>query len=67
MQAVEPQELLFELARDSGIVLLPGRGFGGKRPAGRVSLANLNEADYAKIGKAARALIESYYAKFASA
>lgn len=66
MQAVQPQELLFELARDSGIVLLPGRGFGGKRPAGRVSLANLNEADYAKIGKAARALIESYYARFAS-
>ncbi|MGE6331647.1 bifunctional aspartate transaminase/aspartate 4-decarboxylase [Stenotrophomonas sp. NPDC077659] len=64
LKAVEPRELLFELAKDSGIVLLPGGGFGTTRPAGRVSLANLNEADYANIGKAARGLIEKYFEKF---
>ena len=66
LRTVEPRSLLFELAKDSGVVLLPGTGFGGLTPAGRVSLANLNETDYAKIGKAARALIERYYLKFNS-
>jgi aspartate 4-decarboxylase len=46
------------------VVLLPGGGFGTTSPAGRVSLANLNEVDYRKIGRAARALIEEYHAKF---
>lgn len=64
LNAVEPRELLFELAKESGIVLLPGRGFGATRPAGRVSLANLNEVDYANIGKAARGLIEKYFNQF---
>lgn len=64
LKTVEPRSLLFELAEESGVVLLPGGGFGAQTPAGRVSLANLNEADYAKIGKAARALIEKYYKKF---
>ncbi len=61
---VEPRSLLFELASESGVVLLPGGGFGALTPAGRVSLANLNEADYAKIGRAARALIEKYWVRF---
>ena len=46
------------------MVLLTGGGFGATSPAGRVSLANLNEVDYMKIGRAARALIEEYHAKF---
>lgn len=64
LKTVEPRSLLFELAQDAGVVLLPGGGFGAVAPAGRVSLANLNEADYAKIGKAARALIEKYHTQF---
>ena len=64
LNTVEPRKLLFELAQDSGVVLLPGGGFGTQKPAGRVSLANLNEADYAKIGRAARKLIEKYHLQF---
>jgi aspartate 4-decarboxylase len=64
LKNVEPRSLLFELAQESGVVLLPGGGFGAQQPAGRVSLANLNEADYAKIGKAARSLIEAYHARY---
>jgi aspartate 4-decarboxylase len=66
MKTVKPTVLLFELARESGVVLLPGGGFGTQSPAGRVSLANLNEADYVKIGRAARKLIEGYYERFKS-
>lgn len=64
LKNVEPRSLLFELAQQSGVVLLPGGGFGAQQPAGRVSLANLNEADYARIGKATRALIEKYHAAY---
>ena len=64
LKTIQPRVLLFELAKQSGVVLLPGGGFGVPTPSGRVSLANLNESDYAKIGKAARGLIEKYYAQF---
>jgi aspartate 4-decarboxylase len=64
---VEPNELLFRLAEDSGVVLLPGRGFGTRHPSGRVSLANLNEADYAKIGRSIRKLFEEYVEKYNAA
>ncbi|MCY1335925.1 Bifunctional aspartate aminotransferase and L-aspartate beta-decarboxylase [compost metagenome] len=67
MGAVEPNELLFELADEAGVVLLPGRGFGTRHPSGRVSLANLNEADYAKIGRAIRKLFEEYVEKYNAA
>ncbi|AYQ86376.1 bifunctional aspartate transaminase/aspartate 4-decarboxylase [Burkholderia gladioli] len=60
----EPSELLFRLASDARVVLLPGRGFGTAHPSGRVSLANLNESDYRKIGKALRRLIEEYVERF---
>jgi aspartate 4-decarboxylase len=43
---------------------MPGRGFGDTRPSARVSLANLNESDYAAIGKAIRNLLDDYYARF---
>lgn len=61
---VEPSELLFRLAEDSGVVMLPGRGFGTRHPSGRVSLANLNEADYVKIGRAVRKLFEEYLERY---
>src|SRR5262249_408623 len=42
LDAVQPHELLFRLAEEAGVVLLPGGGFGTRHPSGRVSLANLN-------------------------
>jgi aspartate 4-decarboxylase len=60
----EPSEVLFRLARDARVVLLPGRGFGTQHPSGRVSLANLNESDYVKIGRAIRTLLGEYVDRY---
>ncbi len=46
----KPSALLFQLAKEARVVLLPGLGFGTRRRYGRISLANLNEADYRKSG-----------------
>jgi aspartate 4-decarboxylase len=67
LKNTEPSELLFKLAREARVVLLPGRGFGTKHPSGRVSLANLNESDYREIGRAMRRLIEEYVERFNAA
>ena len=60
----EPLEMLFRLADEGGVVLLPGKGFGTRHPSARASLANLNEYQYAKIGRVIRALAEEYHAEF---
>jgi aspartate 4-decarboxylase len=57
-------DLLFRIADETGIVLLPGRGFGTQQPAGRVSLANLNEYEYANIGRALRKMADQFYEEF---
>ncbi|SAL51133.1 bifunctional aspartate transaminase/aspartate 4-decarboxylase [Caballeronia telluris] len=57
-------EMLFRLAKDARVVLLPGRGFGTQHPSGRVSLANLNESDYMKIGRAIRTLLGEYVERY---
>ena len=59
-----PGEVLYRIANDAGVVLMPGRGFGDMAPSARVSLANLNESDYAAIGTAIRRLLEDYYQRF---
>ena len=64
LKQVKPSELLFRLASEAQVVLLPGRGFGTPHPSGRVSLANLNEADYRKIGRALRGMIEEYAERY---
>jgi aspartate 4-decarboxylase len=64
LKQFKPNELLFRLAQDSGVVLLPGKGFGTPHPSGRVSLANLNETDYIKIGQSVRKLIDEYVVKY---
>lgn len=64
MKNIDPSEVLFRLAKESGVVLLPGRGFGTLHPSGRVSLANLNEPDYIQIGKTVRKLMDEYNARF---
>ncbi|RFP12838.1 MULTISPECIES: bifunctional aspartate transaminase/aspartate 4-decarboxylase [unclassified Duganella] len=57
-------ELLFRIAAETGIVLLPGQGFGTQQPAGRASLANLNEFEYAAIGRALRKMADDAYREF---
>lgn len=57
-------DLLFRIAKETGIVLLPGKGFGTKQPAARVSLANLNEYEYANIGRSLRAMADQYFQAF---
>jgi aspartate 4-decarboxylase len=60
----EPLEMLFRLADEGGVVLLPGKGFGALHPSARASLANLNEYDYTKIGHVIRTLADEYFQEF---
>ncbi len=60
----EPLEMLFRLADEGGVVLLPGKGFGTLHPSARASLANLNEYDYTRIGSLIRRLADEYYQEF---
>jgi aspartate 4-decarboxylase len=55
-----PLEILFRLAEEGGVVLLPGKGFATPHPSARVSLANLNEVDYARIGRIIRTIMQEY-------
>lgn len=57
-------EVLFRIAAESGVILLPGEGFAVRQQSGRVSLANLNEYQYKAIGKAMRELIDEYYQEY---
>lgn len=61
---LQPNEALFRIAQETSIVLLPGRGFGGTHASGRVSLANLNEYDYANIGRALRRMALEFFELF---
>jgi len=57
-------EVLFRIADETGIVLLPGAGFGTTRPSARASLANLNEFQYAAIGRSLRMMLDEYHSEF---
>ncbi|TWA58553.1 aspartate 4-decarboxylase [Azospirillum baldaniorum] len=59
-----PNDMLFRIAAETGIVLLPGKGFGTQQPAARVSLANLNEYEYAAIGRSLRGMADQSYEEF---
>ncbi|MDJ0950214.1 MAG: bifunctional aspartate transaminase/aspartate 4-decarboxylase [Alphaproteobacteria bacterium] len=61
---IVPGELLLKIAQESGVVLMSGGGFGDVHESARVSLANLNEYQYAAIGTAVRRLLDSYYELF---
>jgi aspartate 4-decarboxylase len=56
----ECTDVLFRLAEQSGVVLLPGGGFGGPDWSVRVSLANLPEETYPKIGQYLRQAAQAY-------
>ena len=60
----EPTQPLARLADEGGVVLLPGQGFGTRHPSARVSLANLRELDYAKIGEIVRKILDEYHDEF---
>lgn len=62
-----PLSAVFRLASETGAVVLNGDGFDGPRWSIRVSLANLNESDYVKIGKYIREILEQYAAEWKSA
>ncbi|WP_457752031.1 bifunctional aspartate transaminase/aspartate 4-decarboxylase [Thermococcus sp.] len=64
VKTLPPEEFVVRLAVEAGVVLLPGRGFEVLHPSARVSLANLKEIDYIKIGKTIRKLLDEYYGKF---
>lgn len=57
----DPLDFVFQLAQDQGIVLLPGGGFEAPQWSVRVSLANLPDAAYGKIGQAIGALMQTYH------
>jgi len=47
----DPLEIVIQLARKHGTVLLSGRGFEGPPWSARVSLANLSADEYLDIGR----------------
>jgi aspartate 4-decarboxylase len=63
-QNYECTDILFRLAEQSGVVLLHGGGFGGPEWSVRVSLANLPEETYGKIGQYLRQAAEGYAAEW---
>ncbi len=55
-----PLAIVFRLASETGSVVLNGDGFDGPRWSIRVSLANLNEDDYVRLGKNIRQILEQF-------
>ena len=56
----KPVDVLFRLAEKSSIVLLSGGGFHGPEWSIRISLANLNDESYSKIGELLHNILEEY-------
>lgn len=57
-------EFLFRLADETGVVLLPGKGFEVVDTSARVSLANLTDYEYRAIGAATRRIVDEYHDAF---
>jgi len=60
----ESTDILFRIAERSGVVLMHGGGFGGPDWSVRVSLANLPEETYPKIGQYLKQAAEGYVAEW---
>lgn len=56
----KPIDILYRLAEKSSIVLLNGEGFLAPEWSIRVSLANLKEEDYSRIGQDLKEVLEDY-------
>ncbi|PWI17383.1 aspartate 4-decarboxylase [Streptomyces sp. Act143] len=63
----EPVDPLFRLAEQTHVVLLNGGGFDGPEWSVRVSLANLDDLDYLKIGHHLRRIFDDYAAEWQAA
>lgn len=63
----EPVDPLFRLAEQTKVVLLNGGGFDGPQWSVRVSLANLDDLDYLKIGHHLRAIFNDYASEWRAA
>lgn len=61
---IDPLEFLIQLAKQYSTVLLTAVGFAGPFWGVRVSLANLPDDDYTKIGNNIKSLLQDYYKKF---
>jgi aspartate 4-decarboxylase len=59
-------EFIIRLAQETGVVLLPGKGFAVDHPSARVSLANLTKYNYRDIGVAVKMVLSEYYKSFTS-
>ena len=55
-----PLDIVIRLAKETGLVVLDGGGFDGPVWSIRVSLANLNEADYVIIGQSIYRILTEY-------
>jgi aspartate 4-decarboxylase len=62
----EPIDFVWRLAEEKSVVLMDGGGFDAPDMSVRVSLANLEDEAYAKIGKAISELLETYHNEFTS-
>ena len=60
----EPVDILFRLAQNSSIVLLSGGGFHGPTWSIRVSLANLEDRAYARVGHELHQVLEYYVTRW---
>lgn len=56
----KPVDILFRLAQESSIVLLSGNGFHAPEWSIRISLANLSDDSYSKIGEVLHKVLEEY-------
>lgn len=57
-------EFLMKLAKETSVVLLPGKGFEVDHPSVRVSLANLEEYQYRAIGLFVNQILAEYHQNF---
>ena len=55
-----PLDVVFRLAKETSLVVLNGGGFDGPEWSVRVSLANLNQDDYVRIGTDIRNILTEY-------
>ncbi|MFJ3909206.1 bifunctional aspartate transaminase/aspartate 4-decarboxylase [Streptomyces vinaceus] len=60
----EPVDPLLRLAEQTSVVLLNGGGFDGPQWSVRVSLANLDDLDYLKVGHHLREIFQEYAAEW---
>ena len=67
MKNFEPIDILFRLAENPNVVLLPGEGFDAPDWSVRVSLATLPDHAYREIGRDLVTILDEYYSQYKKA